>query len=687
MNALPVTNKELQNPASRDTFLKTASKLGVELIVLEHKEISQVSEEILASFIDDIKLIGLNSAVLLPSDFIPSSTVSVEDASFDSSNNPVLTDDGRYLASPASERWLTYLKHETERFIINIGVDVVIFNEPYYRPSLPGTKDKIHKIYLASFSDYNYPTRKEHTLDFMHFQSFMKQAISDLYKSVSDYSKSIGSRKVGIKFEYSIPEDLEQYNEITSFAQESENIDFIIAPLKSCCTSEKKNVDSILEAYTQSGSKRIILELQDCNSADEFNLNICKGLFAAVEGFYFSKVTKELIESKQTAKLIAFTGRLGEINSPIAFVFSDYGRTFNQTDFVTPLATELLLNFKLPLRSFNSDNLTADLEQNPDVTVLVLDERNPIKAANMDIIKNWLKSDIKRSVIAFGNGKGYSADNPKPGNCYTSEAFPGLFELIGLKDGESKTLKSDKPWELSEISKIKRGTFLRDETTLIGSDICDVRRVFGSRSISLYETQYLDEIIPVVSQRTEKTALFIFCGIEINKDTASFAAKAIAYALRETDVKMLCSIELPLLCTTTKNSYFLYMNLSDKPIEAPLARGRQDVWDSIEYRFIDNNEKIIVKPFGLRIVRTMSKRSKVIDIVGVCDVSRLADGAGRAEIEACIGKRSKVIVRAEPKVLNVDGRSVSIISSCESELCEVSFANCQPGERKIQLKW
>lgn len=687
MNALPVTNIELQNSASRETFIKSASKLGVELIVLEHKDVSQISDEILASFIDDVKSNGLSSAVLLPSDFIPSSAVSIEDASYDSSNNPVITVDGRYLASPASERWLTYLKHETERFIINIGVDVVIFNEPYYRHSLPGIQDKIYKVFSAAYSDYSYPSRKEHTLEFMQFQSFRKQIISDLYNNVSDYSKSIGSRKVGIKFEYNISEDLEQYNEITSFAQESENIDFIIAPHKSCCTSENKSVDSILEAYTHSGSKRIILELQDCESVDDFNLSICKGLFAAVEGFYFSKVQKELIESDQTAKLISFTGRLGEINCPIAFVFSDYGRTFNQTDFVAPLATELLINFKLHLRSFNSESLATDLEKNPDVTVLVLDERNPITAAKMILIKNWLKSDIKRSVIAFGNGKGYSADNPKPGNCYTSEAFPGLFELIGLKDGEIKTLKSDKPWRLEEISKVKRGTFLKDEMTLKGSDICDVRRVFGSRSISLYETQYLDEIIPVVSQRSEKTALYIFCGIEINKDTASFAAKAIAYALKETDMKMLCNNEIPLLCNTTKNNYFLYMNLSDKPIEAPLTKGRQDVWDSLKFRFIDNDEKIIVKPFELRIVRTMSKRSKVIDITGVCDVSRLADGAGRAEIEACIGKRSKVIVRAEPKVLNVDGRSVSVISSCDNELCEVSFANCQPGERKIQLKW
>jgi hypothetical protein len=344
----------------------------------------------------------------------------------------------------------------------------------------------------------------------------------------------------------------------------------------------------------------------------------------------------------------------------------------------------------VPMLTFHAETLDRDLKEHPEVQLLIFEEHFPLTAEQMLVIRNWWQSTERRAAIAFGAGAGYSADPNLFGLQPCVGSFPGILELIGIRQEEGMSVAFDEPVELNDVSRVRRSAFLSDEEPTKVQRVANARRIFGSRANVLYELEVDDAKVPVVAEWRDRSTLAVFCGFGLSAETASMAEKAISYALKEVNAPalMVDSCSDGILWNINANNYLVLSNVSDDEGSAVGRPGRANFWDVREQRMLpDGDPDIRIAPHSFNLYRVVGRRSKFFDIQGALCLRRLIDGAGRAEIEILAGRKTVLVLRNSPKEIQVDGKSCTISQEVVGGAYYVTLLQCHPGERIISLKW
>ena len=733
MNALPVGPEHMAGADSRTRYFDDLERWGFDIAYCSFyatpfEDVVGKLKEAYSAFADEARKRGYPACIQIQSTVCAGDRVGIEEAQYDIANKPDKWGDNGFFASFSSDAWKDYLKELTTIFMRDYQFDYVVFEEPMYRVDIPGSKDRFYEKFTVEHPDVAYPEERAETPEYLLVQEAKAEALVDFYRDLTAHARAVGAGKIGIMpwffiptIENTPPGTLNPACEIGQLARISD-LDFLVARMQpdNIYVDTMRTGDDMQKSpqlyYTEVMAHALGKDLIAVNNpSDEhtdhpacplipfefFRDATLSSLAAAPCGFtrhwYGQNYGKDDSHMEVLAEAAKYASRLGQPVSPVAFVFSYSGTRHAQPltyETVFPhywaLAKHMAFEAHLPMLTFHADTLDQNLAEHPEVQVLVLDEHFPLSPEQMMAIRRWWEGRAKRSVVAFGAGLGFVSDVNSPGVQPCVRSFPGVFELIGLKQEDRPQYESGQPLVLRDVSRIRRSAFLGDDTSLDIAKITNVRRVFGSRANVLYEADIEEEKIPVVAEWRDRSTLAVFCGFGLFPETVAAAEKAIRYALSEMDHPgwILDTCGDGILWNVNKNDFVVMSNLSDKKSGAVGRPGRAHFWDCREQKLLpDGDPQLDVEPKSFRVFRVVGRRSKFFDVLGASYLRGLIDGAGRAEIELCAGRTNVLVLRASPKEVRVDGRPCTITQEIVDGVYHVTLQQCPPGERRISLRW
>lgn len=733
MNALPVAPQRVADADARSTYFADLERWGFDLpynayYAATYQQVTEDLNSAYADFADEAHRRGYPACIQIQVTVNAGDRVGVEEAQHDIDNKPDKRDDGASFASFSSRPWIDYLKELTTIFVTRYGYDFVVFEEPMYRVDIPGTKDPFYAKFSAAHPGIEYPTKREETSAYLLVQEAKADALLAFCSELVEHAKSVGAKKVGVMpwffvptVENTPPGTLNPSCPINRIAR-IPGLDAIVVrmqPDNVYCDVMRTGDDmrtSPLLAYTEilahSLGKDVIAvnNPTDEHTAErpepllprEFFRDYTLSAIAAAPGgftrhWYGKNYGQDAEQMEVLSDAAKLSSRLGRPTSPVAFVFSYSGTRHAEPytyETVFPyywrLARRLQFESKMPMLTFFADTLEEDLQRHPEVQLLVLEEHFPLTPDQMMAISRWWQSEEKRSVVSFGTGLGFCADNGFPGLRPSNSACPGVFELIGLKQEDEPQYVSNEPIVLRDVSRIRRSAFLGDGMELPVNKIANVRRVFGSRATVLYEVDLPDAHVPVVAEWRDRATVALFCGFGLSEETVEMAEKAIRYALREVSFPglMFESCTDGILWSVNTHDYVAISNLADSEGTANTKPGRSNFWDCRERKMLpEGTADITVAPKSCRVLRLVGRRSKFFDVLGAKYLRRLIDGAGRAEIDLWAGNSTTLVLRASPREITVDGKHSTVVQEVVDGVYYVTLQQCPPGERHIALKW
>ena len=733
MNALPVGPEHMAGADSRTRYFDDLERWGFDIAytafyAIAHEDVVRKFKEVYSAFATEARRRGYPACIQIQSTVCAGDRVGIEEAQYDVANKAQKWGENGFFASFSSEAWKNYLKELTSIFIKDYQFDYVVFEEPMYRVDIPGSKDRFYAEFTAENPDVKYPEERAETSEYLQVQRAKAETLVDFYRDLTAHARTLGAKKVGIMPWFFIPTventpaaTLNPACEIGQLSRISD-LDFLVVRMQpdNIYADTMRTGDDMQTSpqlyYTEVMAHALGKDLIAVNNpTDEhtdhpacplipfefFRDATLSSLAAAPCGFtrhwYGQNYGKDQAHMEVLTEAAKYASRLGQPASPVAFVFSYSGtRHAEPLTYETvfshywALAKHMAFKAHVPMLTFHADTLDQNLAEHPEVQVLVLDEHFPLSAQQMMAIRRWWEGHAKRSVVAFGAGLGFVSDVNSPGAQPCAGSFPGVFELIGLKQEERPEFASDQPVALRDVSRIRRSAFLGEDTSLDITKIANVRRIFGSRANVLYEADIEEEKIPVVVEWRDRSTLAVFCGFGLSPHTVAAAEKAIRYALSEMDCPDLIvdSCGDGIMWNVNRNDYVVLSNVSDKKSGAVGRPGRAHFWDCREQKMLpDGDPQLDVEPKSFRVFRVVGRRSKFFDVLGASCFRSLVDGAGRAEIGLCAGRTTVLVLKASPKEVRVDGGPCTVSQEVVGGTYHVTLQQCPPGERRIALRW
>ncbi len=734
MNALPVGPERVGDAESRQRYFEDLERWGFDIAynafyAHSYEDVTEGLRDAYGGFAAEAKRRGYPSCIQIQSTVCPGDRIGVEEAQHDSQNNPITFGENCYFASFSSDAWKDYLKELTNIFVRQYRFEWVVFEEPMYRVDIPGTSDPFYAKFMEANPGIRYPKSRDETSEYLAVQQAKAEALVSFYSELAAYAKSVGAKKVGIMPWFFIPtvENTPEGTLNTSCSigrlAQIPQVDFLVARMqpdniyagvmRTGDELEKSPKLYYIETLAHALGKDVIAVSNPTDEhtdypacplipEDFYRDSTLATLAAAPSGFtrhwYGQNYGKDDAHMEALTKAAAAATRLGRPVAQVAFVFSGSGTSHARPltyETVFPhywaLAKRLAFEGHVPMLTFHAENLAENLARHPEVRVLVFEEHFPLTVDQMFVIRNWWQGPERRAAVAFGSGLGFAADPSLPGEQPISRALPGIFELIGLKqDDEDPQFISETPIALRDVCRVRRTAFLNNGTVSQLTKVANVRRVFGSRANVLYDFGEGDNRIPVVSEWHDRTTLAVFCGFGLSHETAPAAEQAIRYALREVDCPppILDSCSEGVLWTSNVNDFVVISNLADTEGTATARPGRATLWDCLEQKMLPEGDPVIsIPPHSFRLFRVVGRRSKFFDILGCSALHNVTDGAGRAEFELLAGKKTTLVLRTSPREILVDGRSSTISQEIINGAYHVTLQQCNPGERKIHLRW
>lgn len=723
MNLLTAKPEAVADQNGLGTYFDQLEQYGLDVAcisfcALSHDKLIGPYKDIYSGFNDEAQKINRLACISINTSISAGDKVDISQAQYDSKNNPLLHPLGFY-ASFASGAWLDYIKSIIVFFIGELGYPMVVFDGIEYRVDIPGTSDVFREEFAARRGSLTYPAAKEESTSYLAVQQTKANLLKDFCSQIAACAKSAGAQNVGIALCGFLPEK-ESASECAPYSgcdglllSRLADVDFVVfktpphllhADYLRINTQEDapQAVFSRVLAFS-SGKSTIAFggcdSLKESMTAAELDEDIIiRSINAAVAanscGFCLPIPVLGINESLCTTA--EYTSRLGKPFSPVAFVFSCSGARH-----APPNSYELVLDSyrmfvermafeaKIPVLTFHAETLEQDLAAHPEVRVLVFDEHFPLSAEQMTVIREWWEDNGKRAAIAFGLGQGFSANVEEPGLQPSGRAYPGMLELIGLKQ-EEPVIEFDQPAPLIEVSRVRKSAFLAAAEPVLVDAVAGMRRVFGSRANLLYEVECGANRVPVVAEWRDRLTLALFCGFGLSRSTVDMAIKAVGYALKETDVPqpIMSSLSEDMIWCCNRHNYIVLANLSDHESSAVGNPGRAGFWDCRERRMLDDGSpEIKVAPNSIRVLRMVGRRSKFLDVVGCLCLKSLLDGAGRAEIDLITGRKTTFILRSSPREILVDGKSSAITQEVIDGVYYVTLQQCSSGNHRISLRW
>lgn len=629
---------------------------------------------------------------------------------------------GGFYASMASGVWITDVKRILDFLIIEMGFSCVILEGVGFQSDVPGPSDPFSARFSQLYPGIEPPTVRDENTGYLKLQQEKAITTMEFCGELVAHAKSAGAVHVGVLLQSFIPwAGAESSGCESALLARIPEVDFVVPVLSpgDLLDGYGRKPDDLKTApllfYAEamalsSGKATIVLggpsscgdtasdkaELPDACIRDCMNAALAGDACGVMvewneKGSLGESYEKALMEESSC------TGRLGQPKAPVAFVFS-----YSGTRHVEPrscgevfqsywsLAKPMAFQEHVPMLTFHAETLRKDLAAHPEVQVLIFDEHYPLTADQMSVMRDWWQGTQRRAAIAFGAGSGYAADMNAPGVQPSSSAFPGIFELIGLKHEEENVLQFDRPVALKDVSRVRRSAFLGEELRERIGAIAGVRRVFGSRANILYEAEYDGSRVPVVAEWRDRTTLAVFCGFGLSPETADMAVNAVRYALREIDAPppVLDSCTDGIVWSANRNDYLIISNLSDEEGSASGRPGRCNFWDLRERKLLDDGDPVItVPPHSFRAFRIVGRRSKFLDVLGCACLHSLTDGAGRAEIDISAGRTTTFLLRGSPTEVYVDGKPSTVTQDVIEGVYYVTLQQCPPGDHRITLRW
>jgi len=733
MNALPVGPEQVATAEKRARYFEDMERWGFDIpynafYAHAFEDVVGKLREPYAEFAAEACRRGYPACIQIQSTVCAGDRVGIEEAQYGVNNEPDRWGEKGFFASFSSDAWKEYLKEITALFVRDYGYDCVVFEEPMYRVDIPGTKDRFYEKFAEAYPDLKYPESRRESPEYLKVQQAKAEALVQFYADLAAYAKSIGAKRVGVMPWFFTPTventpegTLNTSCDINSIARIPE-IDFLVVrmqPDNIFCevmrTGDEMQTSPKLyfvEVMAHSLGKEIIAvnnptdEHTDYPSCplipfEFFRDATLASLAAAPGGFtrhwYGQNYGKDDAHMDVLCQAAACTSRLGQPVAPVAFVFSYSGTRHAEPctyETVFPhywaLAKQLAFRSHMPMLTFHAATLAEDLAAHPEVRVLVFDEHFPLAVEQIVALRDWWKGDQRNAVVAFGSGLGFSADPDSPGPAPCVQAYPGLLELIGLRQEEEPQLVSGKPISLTHVSRVRRKAFLEGTAIPNLTTIANVRRVFGSRATVLYEADIDGVSVPAVAEYRDRSTLAIFCGFGLSHDTAEAAAKAIAFAMTESGCPpvVVDSCSHGILWNLNKHDYLIVANTSDEPGSATAQIGRASLWDCREQKVIpEGKTRLELEPHSFQFYRIVGRRSKFLDVLGASALRRLVDGAGRAEIDLVAGRETVFVLRDSPREIRVDGKHSTITQEIKNDAYHITLQQCPPGERTIALRW
>jgi hypothetical protein len=733
MNALPVGPQQVGDNEGRKRYFDDLESYGFDIAynayyAFDYQDVVGKFADSYKEFVAEAHRRGIPACIQIQSTVCAGDRIGIEEAQYNLDNQPEKWGERGFFASFASEAWKDYLKQLTTLFIKEFGFDYVVYEEPMYRVDIPGPKDRFYAKFTALHPNCKYPDRRAENTEYLMVQQAKADLLLAFYTDLIAHAKSSGAKKAGVMPWFFIPtientpaETLNTSCDINAIANipgldilvvrmQPDNIYF--GTMRTGDEMSKSPKLYYVEVMAHALGKDVIAvnnptdEHTDYPACplipyDFFREATLASLAAAPCGFtrhwYGQNYGKDQQHMELLANAAAYANRLGQPLSPVAFVFSSAGmwhaepHTYEKNfQHYWALAKRMAFNAHIPMLTFHAETLEQQLLEHPEVQVLVFEEHFPLTVEQMSVIRSWWEGTHKRAVVAFGAGVGISADVNMPGGQPCGVAFPGVLELIGLRQEEVLQYVSDDPLPLRDVSRVRRSAFLEGLDFPAVRTVANVRRVFGSRANVLYELDVENQRIPVVAERRDRLTLAIFCGFGLNAETAPAAERAIRYAMRESDCPplMIDSCSDGMLWNINANGYLVLANISPEKGTATGRPGRANFWNCRNRKQLpDGDPKIEFEPYSFQVYRVVGRRSKFLDIIGCSRLRKVIDGAGRAEISVWAGKKTTLVLRASPKEITVDGRFCTVTQEVVDGVYYVTLNECQPGERLIGLRW
>lgn len=733
MNALPVGPQHMADPDSRNRYFDDLERLGFDIAynayyAFPYDDVVGKHRQAYVEFAAEAHRRGLPACIQIQSTVCAGDVVSIDEAQYDVDNNPDRWGEKGFFASFASEAWKNYLKDLTTLFVNEYGFDSVVFEEPMYRVDIPGTKDRFHAKFTAQYPDVSYPHAREETSEYLRVQQAKADILIDFYSDLVSHARAVGAVHVGIMPWFFIPTientpagTLNTACEINRIAA-IEGLDWLIVRMQpdNIFAGTMRTGDNMQESpalyYIEVMAHLLCKDIiAVSNPTDEhtdypacplipldfYKDSVHASLAAQPGGFtrhwYGQNYGADEKHNQVLADAASYASRLGEPTAPVAFVFSYSGSRHAEPytyetvfQFYWALMKRMTFKSHFPMLTFFAETLEDDLARHPEVQALILEEHFPLSPDQMRVISRWWQGDKKRALLAFGSGLGFSANPDSPGLQPCAAAFPGVLELIGLKQEDEARYAAGRPIVLHDVSRVRRSAFLGDNVSLSTDGVANARRVFGARASVLYELDSEEQRIPVIAEWRDRSTIAVFCGFELSEQTSDIAEKAVRYVLRETNApgNLVGSCTDGILWNVNANGYLVISNVSDTESRALVASGRANLWDCCAKKLLrDGSIEINFAPRSFGVYRVVGRRSKFFDILGISRLRSLIDGAGRAEINVVAGKQTTLVLRASPKEILVDGRPCTIFQEVVNGAYHVTLRECPSGERAIELKW
>ncbi|MHB9037636.1 MAG: hypothetical protein ACYC64_13295 [Armatimonadota bacterium] len=731
MNALPVGPLQVADADQRQRYFDDFERWGFEIAynafqAVPYDDVVGALKDAYTGFVTEAHKRGYPACIQIQSTICAGDKVGLEEAQYDINNIPQKWGENGFYASFASEAWKDYLKRLITLFVRQYGFDYVVFEEAPSKVDISGSKDQFHAKYVADNPGVRYPDMREETTEYLLVQQAKAVVIEDFYKDLVAHAKSVGAKKAGvmpcsfIPTVENTPECAPNTSCNISRIARIPDLDFLVVKMQpDNILAENMRTDgemtkspmlSYIEVLAHALGKDVIAVSNPTNEQADgcpliplefFTDATISSLAAAPCGFtrhwYGQNYGKDDAYMEVLCQAADAARRLGRPKSPVAFVFSYSG--LRHADPLTcetvfshywALAKQMAFEAHIPMLTFHAETLDRDLMEHPEVQLLVFEEHFPLTMEQMLVIRNWWQSTERRAAIAFGSGAGYSADPNLPGLQPCAGSFPGILELIGIRQEEGMTITFDEPVVPNDVSRVRRSAFLSEGEPTKLHRVADARRIFGSRANILYELEVDDAKVPVVAEWRDRSTLAVFCGFGLSSETASMAEKAIYYALREVNAPtlMIDSCSDGVLWNINASDYVILSNVSGNEGHATGRPGRANFWDVREQRMLpDGIPDIRIAPHSFQLYRVVGRRSKFFDVQGALCLRRLTDGAGRAEIELLAGRKTVLVLRNSPKEIQVDGKACTISQEVVGGVYYVTLLQCHPGERIISLKW
>ncbi|MGQ9454713.1 MAG: hypothetical protein ACUVRS_06230 [Armatimonadota bacterium] len=734
MNALPVGPEHVSSPQNRDRYFEDLERWGFDIpytafYAHPYEDIVGRLRESYVEFALEAKARGYPACIQIQSTVCAGDRVGIEEAQYDIRNQPERWGERGFFASFSSNVWLEYLKQITSIFVKEYGYNWVVFEEPMYRVDIPGSQDRFYQKFVQARPDISYPVSRDESPEYLAVQRAKAESLTKFLAELVAHAKLVGAERVGVMpwffiptIENTPPETLNPSCNLSSISR-IEGLDFLVVRMQpdniycgTMRTGDEMTNSPLLyyfEVMAHMVGKPVIAV---SNPSDEHTDYPCLPLIpiefyrdatiaelcAAPNGFtrhwYAQNYGADSEHMKILTDVAACASRLGNVSSPVAFVFSyDGTRHARPWTYETVFAyywtiiKHLTLRYHMPVLTFHAETLSDDLARHPEVRVLIFDEHFPLTREQVAVLRGWWTRDNRRAVVVFVSGLGYSAEEGTAGAVPSVRSLPGLMELAGLRQVEdAPQIVLDRPVALRFSAGMHRIAFLGDEVVVDARNLANVRRVFGSVTDVIYVAEVDGFHVPVVSVYRDRSMLAIVCCFGISESTADVACRAVMFALKDTHSLPLIVSDASdgILWNTNNVGYLIVGNVSDKLGRVRLSVGRRLIWDVYGWRVLaDGVCEVEVPPHGFRLYRVFGRRSKLLDVIGASAVSALVDGSGRADVSLVCGRQTQLIVRAVPELVLVDGRQFPIKCEPAGEVFCVTVEGCPPGEHLISVRW